>query len=308
MKKRGMILAIVIICAFCFTACGLKERTSNDYMTAQEAISKGEDFTGQIEQIYAEYSTNLNTFYKTCEQKNSSDANLIMAAVKSWDAAKKELGDTITVKTGTSTAEVSDDKIVVMVELQGSEADKNNKPRTAQEKIVFTKKAATEFTTVVHYGLSEKLQQSAGKSLTGFLTLILIAIVMAVGMGLFRLITGKSRKQHETEILLTEKERNEAIDHTIQNIMKKEEALKMKELSRTEEENGKTRICAGVSGKVIKICVTAGQSVKRGDPVIILETMKMEIPQVAPKDGEIEKIMVTVGELCDAGTVLAVSN
>lgn len=71
---------------------------------------------------------------------------------------------------------------------------------------------------------------------------------------------------------------------------------------------GSVKITAGAAGKVFKLEASVGQSVKAGDPVIIIEAMKMEIPVVAPQDGTVASIDVTVGEAIDAGKVLATLN
>ena len=71
---------------------------------------------------------------------------------------------------------------------------------------------------------------------------------------------------------------------------------------------GAVKIEAGAAGKVFKIEASVGQAVKKGDPVIIIEAMKMEIPQVAPQDGTVASIDVAVGDACEAGSVLATLN
>ena len=71
---------------------------------------------------------------------------------------------------------------------------------------------------------------------------------------------------------------------------------------------GAVKIEAGAAGKVFKIGASVGQAVKKGDPVIIIEAMKMEIPQVAPQDGTVASIDVAVGDACEAGSVLATLN
>ena len=65
---------------------------------------------------------------------------------------------------------------------------------------------------------------------------------------------------------------------------------------------------AGAAGKVFKIEANVGQAVKRGDAVIIIEAMKMEIPIVAPEDGTVASIDVAVGDAVEAGAVLATLN
>ena len=71
---------------------------------------------------------------------------------------------------------------------------------------------------------------------------------------------------------------------------------------------GSVKITAGAAGKVFKLEASVGQSVKAGDPVIIIEAMKMEIPVVAPQDGTVASIDVAVGDPVEAGAVLATLN
>jgi acetyl-CoA carboxylase biotin carboxyl carrier protein len=51
-----------------------------------------------------------------------------------------------------------------------------------------------------------------------------------------------------------------------------------------------------VSGSVWKIEVTAGQEVQEGDTLVVVESMKMEIPVSAPSSGTVREIFVTEGE------------
>ena len=68
---------------------------------------------------------------------------------------------------------------------------------------------------------------------------------------------------------------------------------------------GSVKVTAGAAGKVFKVEASVGQAVKAGDPVIILEAMKMEIPVVAPQDGTVASIDVAVGDAVEAGATLA---
>ncbi|WP_071144251.1 biotin/lipoyl-containing protein [Coprococcus phoceensis] len=65
---------------------------------------------------------------------------------------------------------------------------------------------------------------------------------------------------------------------------------------------------AGAAGKVFKVEASVGQKVSKGDTVIILEAMKMEIPVVAPEDGTVASIDVAVGDAVEAGAVMATLN
>lgn len=71
---------------------------------------------------------------------------------------------------------------------------------------------------------------------------------------------------------------------------------------------GTIEVKAGAAGKVFKIEASVGQSVKKGDAVVIIEAMKMEIPVVAPEDGTVASINVAVGDAIESGAVLATLN
>uniref|UniRef100_UPI00405618B6 biotin/lipoyl-binding carrier protein n=1 Tax=Agathobacter sp. TaxID=2021311 RepID=UPI00405618B6 len=71
---------------------------------------------------------------------------------------------------------------------------------------------------------------------------------------------------------------------------------------------GSTRIEAGAAGKVFKVEKKVGDAVKKGDAVVILEAMKMEIPVVAPQDGTVASIDVAVGDAVESGALLATLN
>lgn len=71
---------------------------------------------------------------------------------------------------------------------------------------------------------------------------------------------------------------------------------------------GSIEVKAGAAGKVFKIEANVGQSVKKGDAVVIIEAMKMEIPVVAPEDGTVASINVAVGDAIESGAVMATLN
>ena len=71
---------------------------------------------------------------------------------------------------------------------------------------------------------------------------------------------------------------------------------------------GSIKVAAGAAGKVFKIEANVGTAVKKGDPVVIIEAMKMEIPVVAPADGTVASIDVAVGDSVEAGATLATLN
>lgn len=71
---------------------------------------------------------------------------------------------------------------------------------------------------------------------------------------------------------------------------------------------GSVKIAAPMPGKILAIKANAGQAVKRGDVVMILEAMKMENEITAPEDGTIAGINVAVGDSVESGDTLASLN
>ena len=71
---------------------------------------------------------------------------------------------------------------------------------------------------------------------------------------------------------------------------------------------GAVKVTASVPGKVLKIVASAGQAVKAGDNIVILESMKMEIPVVAPQDGTVARIDTSEGASVENGDTLATMN
>lgn len=63
-------------------------------------------------------------------------------------------------------------------------------------------------------------------------------------------------------------------------------------------------IRAPMTGKVVKVKVAAGDAVKSGDVLVVLEAMKMEYRLTAPHDGKVEAVGCKEGELVDLGRTL----
>jgi len=60
-------------------------------------------------------------------------------------------------------------------------------------------------------------------------------------------------------------------------------------------------LTASMPGQVIKVLVNSGDVVQRGQPLIVLEAMKMEIKIAAPRDGHVMKVLVQQGQVVDRG-------
>ena len=67
---------------------------------------------------------------------------------------------------------------------------------------------------------------------------------------------------------------------------------------------GATSITAPMPGTILKVNVTNGQTVKKGDVLMVLEAMKMENEIMAPADGTVSAVSVSAGASVESGAVL----
>lgn len=67
-----------------------------------------------------------------------------------------------------------------------------------------------------------------------------------------------------------------------------------------------TKIVSPMPGTILAVNVSAGQAVKAGDVLMVLEAMKMENDIVAPCDGTVKQLLVNKGSTVDTDQVLAV--
>ncbi|BCJ72508.1 biotin/lipoyl-binding carrier protein [Catellatospora bangladeshensis] len=65
-------------------------------------------------------------------------------------------------------------------------------------------------------------------------------------------------------------------------------------------------IKAEMVANVWKVVAAAGDEVAEGDTLVILESMKMEIPVIAESDGVVSKIAVNEGDVVQEGDLIAV--
>ena len=71
---------------------------------------------------------------------------------------------------------------------------------------------------------------------------------------------------------------------------------------------GRVKVVAHMSGKILGVKVSVGQAVKKGEVVAVLEAMKMENDIVALEDGTIASINVNVGDSVETNQTLVTIN
>ncbi len=63
-------------------------------------------------------------------------------------------------------------------------------------------------------------------------------------------------------------------------------------------------ISAEMTGTVLEVHVASGQAVGAGDEVMVVESMKMELPVESPVAGTVTEVLVAAGDHVDEGTLL----
>ena len=72
--------------------------------------------------------------------------------------------------------------------------------------------------------------------------------------------------------------------------------------------SGGEAVNAPMPGNILKVNVSAGQAVKEGDLLVVLEAMKMENEIFAPKSGTVAQVLVQKGSTVDTGATMVVLN
>jgi biotin carboxyl carrier protein len=70
--------------------------------------------------------------------------------------------------------------------------------------------------------------------------------------------------------------------------------------------SGENKLLSQIPGRVVSIMVKAGDPIKKGDSVIVLESMKMQVAVKAHKDGQIRDTNVKIGDTVSRNDIVAV--
>ena len=72
------------------------------------------------------------------------------------------------------------------------------------------------------------------------------------------------------------------------------------------EAEGRQQVLAPMPGKIVRVLVSAGDSVRAGQGLLVVEAMKMQNEIRAPKSGTIDRVRVVEGQTVNAGEVVVV--
>ena len=119
-------------------------------------------------------------------------------------------------------------------------------------------------------------------------------------------VNGKDYDVEVVEVLENKPEIKKAEQEAIKKVEAPivEQKVKDSVPSLNSQTEGATKITAPMPGTILKINFEKGQSVKKGQVVLILEAMKMENEITAPVDGVIASLDVLVGSRVNSGEVM----
>jgi biotin carboxyl carrier protein len=67
---------------------------------------------------------------------------------------------------------------------------------------------------------------------------------------------------------------------------------------------GPARVSAPMPGKIVRVVSSAGQDVRAGECLVVMEAMKMENEIRSPRDGRIKEVLVKEGQAVESGALL----
>jgi biotin carboxyl carrier protein len=103
-------------------------------------------------------------------------------------------------------------------------------------------------------------------------------------------------KQLQAYLASQKEQRYVAFDATVYSVDKIDSGQR-----RRTATGGENSLTAAMPGQVINVLVKEGDEVKRGQTLVILEAMKMEMRVTAPADGRVDKTLVSSGQIVERG-------
>ena len=114
-------------------------------------------------------------------------------------------------------------------------------------------------------------------------------------------------KVYEVELeAVSEKEGSIATSNNVNNESETKNIGNDSPQSDTNNSVNSEAVIAPMQGLIVDVKVKAGQKVKTGDEIVILEAMKMENPIVAPKDSTVLEVKVSKGNTVNSGDTLVI--
>ncbi len=229
MKKITLVLCF-IACFFCLTACGedtrktldpevattLEQTTSN--LVTQFLAALDQEQSKEITDQGAEYLEYVITNYFGVK----ANGNGMVNALNSWNSARSDLGDFVSITGMNAAYDDSDRNIIVTLDVVGTK-------KTAQVEAIYKDdlyKTLNSLTTNINWTFGEKMEKAGLNTLLGMGTVFIVLILISLIISLFNLIpkiqSGFGKNKQDVKAA--------AVDNTIAQIELKEEQADDNEL------------------------------------------------------------------------------
>ena len=237
-------------------------------------------------------------------------------AMTAWDSAREELGDLK--KAGSAEIEYSNDEYTATVPVEFEKED-------AEFIYVFDKNLTpTSLSVDVKYSFATTMKNAALNTIMGLGTVFVILIMLIFLISLFQFIPGSGAQEAKAKKKAAEEAASAPTPAPVAAAVEETGSVSAPTAAPVAAPKaapaaapkaaapaagaGAVKVSASVPGKVLKVVASVGQAVKAGDNIIILESMKMEIPVVAPQDGTVASIDTSEGASVENGDTLATMN
>jgi glutaconyl-CoA/methylmalonyl-CoA decarboxylase subunit gamma len=112
--------------------------------------------------------------------------------------------------------------------------------------------------------------------------------------------------QYEVEVEEVRSSVKSPARQALKSAPKLKSAVSTSHIKENKSTSGGKKVTAPMPGSIIKVMVTPGDVVKKGQPLLVFEAMKMENDLTAPADGVVAEVNATVGATMAVGDVLVV--
>ncbi len=223
MKKLRLILCL-ITCVLCMTACGSKEPKVLDPGVEEGVLSLSQSYVSLFAQLqgasasgFADLGAEKVEYMFENEFARAVDGNGMIGAITSWESAKADMGDPVSID-GAEITNYDGKEIITNVRITGTE-------RTAVVEFIFkddpylTMQSAA---TNVDFTFGEKMEKAALNTLLGMGTVFVVLILISLIISCFSFIpkwqaASEARKQKK------KMKKTAAVDNTVAQIIEKEE-------------------------------------------------------------------------------------
>ncbi len=222
MKKITLVLCF-LACFFCLTACGQDtaktlnpevattlEQTTSDLVT-QFLAALDEEQAAEITEQGGEYLEYVISNYFGVK----ANGNGMVNALNSWNSARADLGDFVSITGMNADYDDSGKNIIVTLDVVGSK-------RTAQIEAIYKDdlyKTLNSLTTNINWTFGEKMEKAGLNTLLGMGTVFIVLILISIIISLFNFIPKIQAAFNKDKSDV----KAEAVDNTIAQIVEKEE-------------------------------------------------------------------------------------